>query len=965
MVRKTLIPVLAVLLVGAFECGAVADERAFFESRIRPVLVKHCYECHSAESKEIKGGLRMDSKAGLLKGGESGPSLVAGKPEESLLLEALRYESFEMPPAGRLPKNTIADFEKWIKTGAYDPRTEEPAKTPAKTAAAIDIEAGRQFWAFQPVKKTDPPGGLDSNWPRTDIDRFILVKLEEAGLKPAPDADRRTLVRRLYFDLIGLPPTPEEVEAFLSDDSPKAWERLVDRLLASKEFGVHWGRHWLDVARYADSNGGDFNATFHNAWRYRDYVIDSYNRDKPYDEFVREQVAGDLLPAETDPQKAEQIIATGFLMIGAKMLSERDKARLTMDVVDEQVNTIGQAFLGMTLGCARCHDHKFDPIPTADYYALAGIFESTETLKGESQQYVSTWPRRNLPTSEEHLAAVTKYEAQLKKLNASLSAAKKRKADLEKSVAKLKAGERSLTIDDSEAKKIGVWKESTYSPGFVGTGYIHDDQSEKGEKYVEYTIKIPRAATYDVQLSYTAGGGRAANVPVSIKHADGELEVLLNEQEKPSIENLFASLGKFSFTDKQPAVITIATQGTKGHVIADAVRLVELDQNGKPVRTQIDPENPALRKAQTDLKNAAGEQQGLEAELKELEKNAPPPLPQAIAVTEAPTISDCAICIRGEHENRGPIVPRGVLQVASWGEVPNFDSKESGRKQLGDWLAHPKNPLTARVYVNRIWYHLLGQGIVASVDNFGQLGDRPSHPELLDNLATDFITDGWSTKAVIRKIVLSRAYRMSTRHDEAAWNADPENHLLWRANRRRLPAEAIRDSILAISGKLDRSPGGSPVEGLGTLVTQNTAEQAKFERKTTERRSAYLPIIRAEIPPMLLVFDFADPDLVTGRRPVTNVPAQALLLLNSPFVMEQAQHAADRFQIGESSDPESVIRRTYEWVLSRPPTTAEVSRAKDFLKAAEKDSEKNEKSLSPLAQLVHTLFASTEFRMLD
>ncbi len=743
----------------------------------------------------------------------------------------------------------------------------------------------------------------------------------------------------------------------------------MDRLLESKEFGVHWGRHWLDVARYADSNGGDFNATFHNAWKYRDYVIDAYNRDKPFNQFAREQIAGDLLPGQTENQRTEQIIATGFLMIGAKMLSERDKMKLTMDTVDEQVNTVGQAFLGMTLGFARCHDHKFDPIPTADYYAIAGIFRSTETLKGESQQYVSTWPRRTLPTSPEQLAAVTKYEAQQKKLASAISQAKKKQTGLEKKLAKLKAGARSLTADDEDAKKTGFWKASTFSPTFVGTGYVHDDQSEKGEKYVEYTIKIPRAATYDVQVSYVSGGNRAADVPISIKHAQAEVEVTLNQQPKPPIESLFASVGKFPFSDKQPAIITIATRGTKGYVIADAVRLVELDETGKPVRDQANLDNPELKKTQTALTKAKSARTRLETELKELEKTAPPPLPQAIAVTEAPKVADCEICIRGDHQNLGPLAPRGVLQVATWGKAPKFDPKQSGRKDFAAWLADPQNPLTARVYVNRIWHHLLGQGIVASVDNFGKLGDRPTHPELLDLLAADFMEAGWSTKAVIRRIVESRVYQMSSRHDEDAWNTDPENRLLWRANRRRLPAEAIRDSMLAISGQLDLTSAGSPVEGLGTLVTQNTSEQSKFERKSSEHRSAYLPIIRAEIPPILLAFDFADPDLVTGRRSITNVPAQALLLLNSPFVMQQAEHTADRVRSNNSSG--DVIKRTYELVLSRPPTTAEVSRAKTFLETAKREQSKTKpdksqaKPLSPLAQLIHTLFATTEFRMLN
>lgn len=959
-----LIPCLFLMSFSALAFAEDTDKQQFFESKIRPVLVKHCYECHSAESKEIKGSLRVDFAKGLLDGGDSGPSVVAGKPEESLLLEALRYESFEMPPAGRLPKNVIQDFEHWIKTGAYDPRNEAPAAAPSKAPRKIDLEEGRKFWAFQPVTKTAPPKVAHKDWPQSEIDAYILAKLEAAELSPAPDADRRTLIRRLYFDLIGLPPSPQEVEEFLNDDSPKAWERLVDRLLQSKEFGVHWGRHWLDVARYADSNGGDFNATFHNAWKYRDYVIDSYNRDKPFDQFIKEQIAGDLLPSETDEQKAEQTIATGFLMIGAKMLSERDKMKLTMDVVDEQINTVGQAFLGMTLGCARCHDHKFDPIPTADYYAMAGIFQSTETLKGESQQYVSTWPRRTLPTSKEHIAAVEEYEAQTKELKLAISQAKKNQSQLEKRLAKIKAGERSLLVDDVDAKKTGVWKESTYSPTFVGAGYVHDDNAEKGEKWIEYTIKIPRSATYDVQLSYTPGGGRANNVPVSIKHTGGEEEVTLNQQNKPPIDGLFASVGRFSFDQKQPAVITIDTRGTDGHVIADAVRLIELDKNGKPLQSEVSADNPELKQAQAALEKAKAQQEQLANQLKTLEQNAPAPLPKAIAVTEAPQVEDCAICIRGEHQNRGEKVPRGVLQVATWGEVPQFPAEESGRKELAEWIAHPQNPLTARVYVNRLWHHLLGQGLVPSVDNFGKLGDRPSHPELLDRLAADFVENGWSTKRTIRQIVLSRTYRQSSRHDETAWNADPGNRLLWRANRKRLPAESIRDAMLEISGNLILSPGGSPVEGLGTLVTQNTADPSQYESTSSAFRSAYLPIIRSELPPMLVVFDFADPDLVTGRRAVTNVPAQALLLLNSPFVIEQAQAAADRVQnLADSDEPAKLIEQTYELVLSRQPTEAELQRAEVFLQSAKTEEAKT--APAPLAQLIHTLFASSEFRMLN
>ena len=951
----------------------------FFESRIRPVLVKHCYECHSAKSKEVKGSLLVDSAAGMLQGGDSGPAIVAGKPNKSPLIEALRYEGVEMPPDGRLPANVVKDFARWIQMGAPDPRTDSPPPGVIKPQRTIDLEAGRQFWAFRPVEQHARPDVSDTSWPKSDVDAFVLRKLEEAGLKPADDADRRTLIRRLYFDLIGLPPSPEEVAAFLKDESNEALTKVVDRLLDSPQFGVHWGRHWLDVARYADSNGADFNATFHNAWKYRDYVIDSFNRDKPFDQFVQEQIAGDLLAHENDEQLTEGIIATGFLMLGTKMLSERDKEKLTMDVVDEQLNTIGQAFMAVTLGCARCHDHKFDPIPTKDYYALAGILKSTRTLQGESQQYVSTWPRRQLPAEDEQIAAVTKYEVTKKELQKSIKESKAKVSSVKKTIELLGQNTNALLVDDSEAKLTGSWTKSTYSKPFIGVGYIHDAMTEKGEKWAEFTIKIPRTAKYDVQLGYSGTKGRADNVPISIKHAEAEVEVSLDQEKKGPIDERFASLGQFPFEAGKPAVITVSTRGTVGYVTLDAVRLVELDDKGEPVVNETSKDDEKLKAAEAELKEATENQKQFEADLEQFDKNAPPPLPEAIAVAEAEKVDDCEINIRGEHRNLGPKAPRGFLQVAYSGPAPKIETQQSGRLELAEWIASPNHPTTARVFVNRIWHYLMGQGIVASVDNFGRLGDKPTHPELLDRLAADFMQDGWSTKKMIRQIVLSRTYQLSSRHDESSWNADPQNRLLWRAHRRRIPAESIRDSILAISGKIDLSPDGSPVEGLGTLVTQNVANEKQIERKESLHRSVYLPIIRSQLPPMLAVFDFADPDLVVGRRPVTNVPAQALLLLNSPFVMEQAEIAADRVRSSvakkddeSSPDASTIVERTYELVLSRRPTSTEVDRAAEFLEAATRsddaatdNSKDGPKVMSALGQLIHTLFASAEFRMLE
>ncbi|MCA9264873.1 MAG: DUF1549 domain-containing protein, partial [Planctomycetales bacterium] len=419
-------------------------QRDFFESRIRPVLLQHCYECHSKESKPPKGGLLVDSASALQAGGDSGPAVVAKSPDESLLLAAIRYDGLEMPPDERLPDHVVHDFEKWIEQGAFDPRVDSPPSDPALVSNDHLLSP---HWAFTAPVRHRPPPTTDTTWPTTEIDAFIWEGFQQAQLTPAADADPRTLVRRVYYDLIGLPPPLDVIEAFAKAPSAAAWEAIVDRLLGSQQFGIHWGRHWLDVARYADSNGGDFNATFHDAWRYRNYVIDSWNRDKPFDQFVREQIAGDLLPARSDEERAEQLVGSGFLMLGTKMLSERDKEKLTMDVVDEQVSAIGQAFMGLTLGCARCHDHKFDPIPTEDYYALAGIFVSTTSLQGESQQYVSTWPRHALPTSDEHRQQVETHTTREQELSSQLKDVAKQIKTIEQQLAAWDTAKDAILVD--------------------------------------------------------------------------------------------------------------------------------------------------------------------------------------------------------------------------------------------------------------------------------------------------------------------------------------------------------------------------------------------------------------------------------------------------------------------------------------------------------------------------------------
>ncbi len=561
-----------------------AQQRQFFENRIRPVLVKHCYACHSAEAEAVKGGLLVDSAPGLLKGGDSGPAVAVGDPQHSLLIEALRYDGLEMPPAGRLPEAVIQDFER------LDPRRRLAPKDASvqAVASAIDLDAGRRHWAFQPLQRQDAVPIAESSWPENLVDRFLLSRMQSAGISPNSDADPTTLVRRLYYDLIGLPPTPAQLADALDGDFSETYPRTVDHLLQSPEFGVHWARHWLDVARYADSNGGDFNATFHNAWRYRNYVVDAMNRDKPFNQFVKEQIAGDLLPADTDAQRTDQIVATGFLMLGAKMLSERDKEKLTMDVVDEQITAVGSAMLGLTLGCARCHDHKFDPIATRDYYALAGVFRNTRTLQGESQKYVSTWKKVDLPVAKEDATRFQAHQQAVKQL-------KDQQTKLAKQLeqARLTLASEGLLIDDDAAMTVGAWKSSSLTPKYIGRGYIHDNNQSKGDCSATFVSTPKATAEYELRISYCAGSGRANNVPVAIRGQSLQADLRLDQTRKPAVNELFQPIGRFRLTANLPVEVTISNADTQGHVIVDAVQWVRLDDAGKPVPLQPPNEQDA------------------------------------------------------------------------------------------------------------------------------------------------------------------------------------------------------------------------------------------------------------------------------------------------------------------------------------------------------------------------------------
>ena len=920
----------------------------FFETRIRPLLVEHCYKCHSEKSKNIRGGLLLDTREGIRAGGETGPAVVPGRPSESLLINAIQFDDFEMPPKGKLSKQAIRDLIRWVKIGAPDPRDGKPRKLKSE----IDIEKGRSFWSFRPIKRPKTPNTVLKNWPRDDIDRFILQQLEAKGLAPAKDADRTTLLRRLYFDLIGLPPTPKQIDKYLKDESPKALERVVDELLASPHFGERWGRHYLDYVRFAESSGGGRTRIFHNAWRYRDYVIKSLNQDKPYDQFIAEQLAGDLMPSSSIEEQGDRLVALGFLSIGPINYELQDKQLLRMEVVDEQLDTLGRAFLGMTIGCARCHDHKFDPIPTTDYYAMAGILRSTQTLTDAN---VSNPVQRSLPADEKAIAARKEYEKQAAPLQKAIAAVKASVTKLTPKRGKAVAAVGSvpgIVVDerDKTTKLIGTWTASTSIPAYYHDSYHH---TAPGVGKAEYQVKLPADGLYEVRLAYSPSGNRSSNAQVTVWHADGERQFIVNQRRTPPINGLWKPLGKFQFRKDTPARIVISSEGADGVTIADAVQLLSEEALKTPQKKS--DVNVAKTNGETaKLESAKKRLAALEAQLKKLSANAPAKPPTVMAVRDhtAEEIGDGFVCIRGNVHNPGPVVPRGFLSVATYQTAPKFEAGKSGRLQLARWIGSSDNPLTARVMANRVWHHLFGSGIVRTVDHFGSMGEMPSHPELLNHLAAEFIENGWSVKQLIRQIVLSRTYGMSGSQTTKAKKLDPENRLLSYRGRRRLDAECIRDAMLQISGQLDLTPGGSSIPA-------SAKSEFGYQFKTL-RRSVYVPVFRNTLHEMFEVFDFADPNLVVGRRNRSTLPTQALLLMNSELVMKQATSAAKRLLSAQQLADDERIELAYRWTLARTPNFNERGITQRYLEQhTDTDAE------AVWSDVFQSLFGCIDFRFVE
>ena len=915
----------ALLLTPSLQAASPQDV-AFFEEHIRPVLVAHCYECHSAGAKKLKAGLRLDYKGGWEKGGESGPALVPGKPEESLLVEAIRYHNadLEMPPDGALPKEVVARLEKWVKRGAADPR-HDPGPTVTESKA-IDLAEGRKFWSFQPIRNPDPPSVANQDWPRDPVDRFILAALEKEELTPAPDADPHTLLRRLHLDLTGLPPSLDEIKHFIGQyqQDPRATlEAKVDQLLSDPGFGERWGRHWLDLARYADSTGGGRAIPLPEAWRYRDYVIEAFREDRPLDQLIREQIAGDLLPADDDSAKLRNLVATGFLLLGPHNYENQDKELLDLEIIDEQLDTIGRSFLGMTIGCARCHDHKFDPIPTTDYYAMAGIFSSTTFVKHAN---VSAWHKRSLPLTAEQ-------EQHKRELEAEIAVLDKEAKEVRTELRKLEPKESSpkfvpistlpgIVLDNREAELVGEWMRSQSEPKFVGDEYIHDKHEKQNEKTATFRPAIPRAGRYEVRFSYSPSSNRPTNTPVTVKHVEGETTVTVNQRKKPKHDQLFHSLGTFTFEAGNSAWVRISNKGTSGAVIVDALQLLpegfEIPAAGQPEPPEKpDPELVArlaeLKKVKTENENR----------LKDLRSKLPKE--QTVMAVQDGKPADTKVRIRGMARSYGKIVPRGILKVTHAADQNPFKiSSGSGRLELAEWIASPRNPLTARVLANRIWLHLFGHGLVRTPDNFGLTGPAPSHPKLLDHLAQRLLSGNWSTKQLIRALVLTRTYQLSSAPPDEALHLDPQNLLLSHAHRRPLDAEVLRDSLLLLAGKLDLSTGGPS-------LPPGFKSEFNFNFKTL-KRSAYVPVFRNSLYEVFSTFDFANPNFTIGKRSQSTIATQSLFLANSPFMHEHARFATDELAKLQATDDPERVRLAFLRTLSRPPNAEELSLSLDFVR---------------------------------
>ncbi len=909
---------IALLVTGAITLVAVTahasegakltpQELDFFERNIRPVLTEKCYKCHSSQpDAKIKAGLALDTREGLLKGGDSGPSIKAGKPAESLLMKTLHGTDPDllMPPekdGGKLPANVIAAFEQWIKMGAPDPRA-------AKTAASKygpDSAKAKEHPFFNPVKPVAVPVVKNPKWAKTPVDNFILAKLEANQMTPSGPADKLTLIRRVYFDLIGMPPTPEEVDAFMADKSAKAFEKVVERLLNSPHYGERWGRYWLDIARYGDTMGDTIrnkDNRYLYSYTYRDYVIKAFNEDKPYDQFLVEQIAADRLPLGEDKSA---LAALGFLSLGNRFNNDANQ------VIDDRIDVVSRGTMGLTVSCARCHDHKFDPITMKDYYALHGVFNSvTEPAEAPLLKPV--------PETPEYL----EFQKKLAEVEAELAHARATNAHAIITNQHARVGDYLLAIHDFNHSdpNAGLNRNTFFRSKDLDTTLAGNlDRAIKATARKHDPILSPWA-----QLSALNEKDFSAQAAVLAK------KFYANSDEKAKVNPLVARM--FLVTPKDMNEVA----HRYGRLFADIDRQWQVklavkgsnaagekmsDPSAEAIRQILYAEGAPLALAERDITRLTSQQTEsrenlLIRKLNDVKINHPGSPARAMALQDLPKGRDSAIFMRGNPNSRGPVVPRQFLEIIARPDAQPFQ-EGSGRLDLARAIANKDNPLTARVMVNRLWHYHFGQGLVSTPSDFGLVGEPPTHPELLDWLAGQFMEHNWSIKHIHRQILLSAAWQQSSDINPKYLTKDQGNALLWRQNRFRLDFEGTRDTLLAVAGSLDRKMGGQPVD----LV----------QDPSPTRRTVYGYINRAALPEFFNTFDFAPPDISSPMRMMTTVPQQALFLMNSPFVIQQAKALAARPELTKTSSTEAKIKTVYRLLYQRPPTPAELKTSVYFI----------------------------------
>jgi hypothetical protein len=929
-VRPTLITLFVFTAIAQAQTPA---ELELFEKNARPLFVDKCQGCHNAKLKS--GGFDLSSPAAIKEAASMGIFGAAADPEKSPIVKALTYEGqIKMPPQGKLPAESIAAVREWVAAGAPIPKVTPPAGdslagTGVRPVAlrGVITDADKNFWAFKPLSQAAPPAPKQKDWVVNPIDAFILANLEKNGLKPAPQADKTTLLRRATFDLTGLPPTERELQDFLADKSPRAFEKVVDRLLASPRYGERWGRHWLDVMRYADSTGSDEDHRYPHAWRYRDYVVEAFNNDMPYNQFVREQLAGDILAADPNSGVGYRgIVATGFLALGKKALAQKDLPLKRYDVVDDQIDVTSKAFLGLTVTCARCHDHKFDPIATRDYYQLAAVFASTLSYaNGATGDPIQT-----------PLAPPGEFEA-FKKQWASYNAIEKRVAaiiDFDKDAQKHRdVGEKSIASSMLAAYRVYAKGEAVAE--VAASAQIDEKQlarwvdclkDGKGPELAKW-----RAATdanrKDIAAEYQEEFRRSAY------QYDQDLSWWKQAQSNfPNAGKIAGPHPRMS-AEKDPFFVAIW-------------------QDGGPLYRSRDEQMASLSPEK------AAQAKTLMAQAAEMEKALPTKeVPMACAVKEGTKMLQ-SVFVRGDYHSAGDAVePTAPAILQLYAPAP-FAKTTSGRLELADWIVDPSNPLPSRVMANRIWQGHFGDGLVRTPDNYGRLGERPSNSELLDYLAKSFVENGWSIKKMNRMIMLSKTYQMSAVYDEATKAKDPENRMLSHFPRQRLSIEEIRDAYLAMGGDLDLTMGGTLDPGVGT-DGETSAGRISMNPEKTNRRSIYLPLRRSNLPTLYTLFDFGDATTPDGHRSSTTVATQALFVMNSPLVIREAKNVADGVLRQEKQDKRRV-EEIYVRVLDRRPDANEIDQGLSYLtslrhKWSDIDEEKAWTSLT------HALMASNEF----